>query len=282
MLPADEVRRLAQRIEAGRDARVRLEANETLDPDDLCRFASTVADGEDARARLVAANLRLVCSIARRYRHLPFDDAVAEGTVGLIKAVDRYDWRKGFMFSTYAKWWIRQAIGGASEVIDPARLIRRSDQTACDAPRVHHAIEAVNARFSGSNVTVADLAAATGLPPGRVRRVVETPTCGSLDRAQTPSGLALVETAADDRPDPAAVAAARDTATRVRRLVDGLPDQQAAIVRLVFGLDTGEPMTVPAAAQAIGVPRSTASSWMTAALAALRAAATDADLRDVA
>lgn len=281
-LSAEEVRCLAQRIEAGRAARDQLEGNETFDLAARRRLSAVAADGDEARSRLIAGNLRLVYSIARRYRHLPFDDAVAEGTVGLIKAADRFDWRKGFKFSTYATYWIRQAIGSASESIDPARLIRRPDQTAGDALRVYRAIDDVVRLGGEANVTVAALAEATGLPPGRVRRAVETPTCDSIDRARTPSGLTLADVTAGADPDPSMHAVDQDTAAQVRLLVESLPDRHAAIVRLVYGLDTGEPMSVHAAARAAGVPKSTASSWVKAALEALREAAAEAELRDVA
>ncbi|HEX5616637.1 MAG TPA: sigma-70 family RNA polymerase sigma factor, partial [Acidimicrobiia bacterium] len=113
LLTKDDEADLARRIEAGRVARAELATDDgSMTRARRARLRAAVRDGDAARARFVQANLRLVVSIAKRYqnRGLPLLDLVQEGNLGLIHAVEKFDWRKGFKFSTYATWWVRQAI----------------------------------------------------------------------------------------------------------------------------------------------------------------------------
>ena len=122
LLTAEDEVRLAKAIETGRKAESALE-NEK-DSTKRRKLGQMVRLGEDARQTFIRSNLRLVVSIAKRYGHakLPFLDLVQEGNLGLIRAVEKFDWRKGFKFSTYATWWIRQAITRA--IADKSRTIR--------------------------------------------------------------------------------------------------------------------------------------------------------------
>ena len=125
LLSKDEEVALARRIEAGREAARRLSAEENLSPAERARLEEAVRAGQAARERLVAANLRLVVAVAVKYRGcgLPFLDLIQEGNLGLLRAVEKFDWRRGCKFSTYATWWIRQAIlraiGQASPIHGP-------------------------------------------------------------------------------------------------------------------------------------------------------------------
>jgi DNA-directed RNA polymerase sigma subunit (sigma70/sigma32) len=112
LLTKDEEAHLAQAIEAGRDARAEMSSGETLTVARKRELRLRTRAGDDATATFVKANLRLVVSIAKKYQatELPLLDLVQEGNLGLMHAVEKFDWRKGFKFSTYATWWIRQAI----------------------------------------------------------------------------------------------------------------------------------------------------------------------------
>lgn len=112
LLTAEEESELAQFMEAGQAAKRKLADNENLHPDEIAELESQVIDGEMARQHFIEANTRLVVSVAKRYRNygLPFQDLIQAGNIGLIRAVDKFDYHMGNRFSTYAMWWIRQAI----------------------------------------------------------------------------------------------------------------------------------------------------------------------------
>jgi len=113
---ADEMR-LGQIIQEGQTAQAALDSGERIPPSERRRLRKQVAAAEEATTQFINANLRLVVSVARKYQWsgLPLGDLIQEGNLGLIHAVEKFDWRKGFKFSTYATWWIRQAIGRAVE-----------------------------------------------------------------------------------------------------------------------------------------------------------------------
>ena len=113
---ADEMR-LGQVIQAAQAAREELESGSDLTPKRKKELRKTILAGEDATTQFINSNLRLVVSVARKYQWsgLPLSDLIQEGNLGLIHAVEKFDWRKGFKFSTYATWWIRQSIGRAIE-----------------------------------------------------------------------------------------------------------------------------------------------------------------------
>jgi len=124
LLTAKEEIKLARQIQSGLTARKTLLSNEVTDPEEVAKYQRRAKAGSRARRRLAEANLRLVVSVAKRYigRGMIFLDLVQEGNVGLLKAVEKFDYRRGYKFSTYATWWIRQAISRA--IADQARTIR--------------------------------------------------------------------------------------------------------------------------------------------------------------
>src|SRR5438445_6974216 len=154
-------------MEAGRDAARELAASEVLDELHRQRLERLVEDGDRARKHLIECNLRLVVSVARRYynRGLSFLDLVQEGNIGLQIGADKYDWRRGFRFSTYVYWWIRQAM--TRSLADQSRTIRLPVHAIELLSRVMRAERELQAEI-GAAPSVEVIARYLGLDPGRI------------------------------------------------------------------------------------------------------------------
>jgi RNA polymerase primary sigma factor len=225
LLTAEEERRLARAIERG----------------DLA-----------AKDKLVRCNLRLVASVARRHvgRGLPMEDLLQEGVVGLIRAAEKFDWRRGTRFSTYAVPWIRQSI--AQGLANTGRLIRLPAPQHLQAERLARA-ERGMLEHGAADPGVAELAAATGLEEAAVQRVrrADAPVA-SLDAPVGDGGGRLGDLVADER-EPVEVAVAAARRRTVRRSVERLADRDRAVMRLRFGLDGRGERTLGAVGAVVGL-----------------------------
>ena len=278
LLVASEEVDLAKRIEAGVFAEERLaDLNasgeiEALDPAEKAGIRRTVRDGERAKQELTQANLRLVVSIAKRYlgRGMQILDLIQEGNLGLMRAVEKFDYTKGFKFSTYATWWIRQAITRA--IADQARTIRIPVHMVESINKVHRHQRLLMVELE-REPTVEELADKTELTPQRVReilRISQDPL--SLD---SPVGDEDDSHLADFIEDqhavmPADVATANSLSEQIMSALDELSDREKEVVRLRFGLDGDQPQTLEEVGRQFGVTRERIRQIESKTLAKLR------------
>ena len=242
---ADEIR-LAQTVEAGRDARAELSGSEQMAPARQHELRRLVRHGDEATDTFVKANLRLVVSIAKRYQaaELPLLDLIQEGNLGLIHAVEKFDWRKGFKFSTYATWWIRQAI--TRGIANTGRTVRLPVHAGDLLNRATKARARLEAKL-GRRPTIAELAEDLGLDEHKVVEIIRyVAEPMSLSEPLRADGDAELGDVVEDRSavSPFDAAAASLLSGEVAKLLIVLDDRERAILQLRFGLDRGEPRTL--------------------------------------
>jgi RNA polymerase primary sigma factor len=268
----DEVR-LAQAIERGRDAQARLEeTTELVDEADREQLCQIVREGSAARAALTDANLRLVVSVARRYsnRGVPLIDLIQEGNLGLLRAVEKFDWRRGFKFSTYATWWIRQAVSRA--IADDARTIRIPVHLYDVVNRMARVSAQLHQEL-GREPTEEEIGAALELSPDRVRELNQVlPQPISLDGfIGDDQDTRLSDVVADENAISLEfVAEQRLLADQIRDTLQTLTPRERRVIERRFGLGDDNDDTLTAIGREIGVTRERIRQIETTALRKLR------------
>ena len=257
LLTAEDEVELAKRIEAGLFAQHLLETRKRLGVKRKSDLAMIVADGHAARQHLLEANLRLVVSLAKRYtgRGMPLLDLIQEGNLGLIRAMEKFDYTKGFKFSTYATWWIRQAItrGMADQsrtIRLPVHLVEQVNKLSRIKREMHQTL--------GREATDEELAEESGIPVEKINDL--------LKHSRDPVSLDMPVGADEEAPlgdfieDTEAMSAENTVIaellhTDIRHVLATLDEREKQVIQLRFGLDDGQPRTLDQIGKLFGLSR---------------------------
>jgi RNA polymerase primary sigma factor len=274
LLTAEQEVQLAKELESGVDARAALDADCYLDLLERERLEQHVEVGERARRVLMESNLRLVVSVARRYlgRGMPFADLIQEGSLGLSRAVEKFDYRRGFKFSTYAYWWIRQAVTRA--IANQSRTIRIPVHMIDQIGHVYGTFQRLQQRF-GREPRPEDVAAELDIPVEKVREVLrasvnpislETPIGSDDDNTLGD----LIANHADEAPQDLAERAM--LGSYIDDALQTLSLREQMVLRMRFGIADQQPKTLGEIGQVIGVSRERVRQLEAEAITKLRQA----------
>jgi len=257
LLTAEQEVDLAKRIEAGVFAAHKLETGTRLSPQRKADLRAVIRGGNTARNHLLVANLRLVVSLAKRYtgRGMPLLDLIQEGNLGLIRAVEKFDYTKGFKFSTYATWWIRQAIsrGMADQVRTirlPVHLVEQVNKLSRLKRELHQQL--------GRDATMAELAEESGIPEEKIADL--------LDHARDPVSLDMPVGSDEEAPLGDFIEDSESTSAEaqvvagfmhedINKVLRTLDEREQSVVRLRYGLDDGRPRTLDEIGRVFGISR---------------------------
>ena len=259
LLSVEEELDLARRIETGRMAEdLLLELNGSTPPDERERLDGEVINGGNARDHLIKANTRLVVSIAKRYigRGVPFLDLIQEGNLGLMKAVEKYEYQRGFRFSTYATWWIRQTI--TRSIADQGRTIRvpvHMVDRIRHLYRLMHEMEQKLGRVPTNEELAVELDTSANKIDWMMRvswlpLSLESPINDNEEESEL--GMFVEDTLT---PTPIESTYGKMLRERIEAVLDTLPPREARILRLRFGLDNGHTYTLEEVGQKFGLTR---------------------------
>ena len=256
LLTGTEEVTLARQIEEGDKARAQLR-DKGLSADERSRWQAIADLGEQARVKLVEANTRLVVSVAKKYigQGVPFLDLIQEGNIGLMKAVEKFDYHRGYKFSTYATWWIRQGITRA--LAQQSRLIRLPVHAGDQIRRIYRIAEQLE-QETGRRPTPEEIAGQTGLSPTKVERLLRISRYPvSLERPVGDEGDTefgdFIED--DESPPPTEVAYQQLLRETLEEVMTALSPREARILRLRFGLRDGRAHTLEEVGEKFGLTR---------------------------
>ncbi len=247
LLTAEDEVRLAQEIEAGNEAAAALEAGDYRGAAQKARLHRAVAAGHQARETFLSANLRLVVSNARRYAGgarggIDLLDLIQEGNVGLMRAVEKFDWTKGYKFSTYATWWIRQAITRA--IAEKSRIVRLPAHLHDTIGAVRAAAASFKAR-TGRDPKPHEIAEESGIELDAVNKALTSGDSVSIEQPIGEDGASLSDFIEDgDATDPALQAEDEDTTVALRTAIARLPEREGRILTMRYGFTDGTPRTL--------------------------------------
>ncbi|MBM7367705.1 sigma-70 family RNA polymerase sigma factor [Gordonia hydrophobica] len=257
LLNAEQEVDLSKAIEAGLYAKHLLATKKRLSPAKKRDYAILVRQGEQARAHLLEANLRLVVSLAKRYtgRGMPLLDLIQEGNLGLIRAVEKFDYTKGFKFSTYATWWIRQAISRG--MADQSRTIRLPVHLVEQVNKIARIRRELHQQL-GREATDEELALESGIPAAKIADL--------MDHSRDPVSLDMPVGNDEEAPLGDFIEDAEATSAEtvvianllhsdIRKVLATLDEREMQVITMRFGLDDGQPRTLDQIGRAFGLSR---------------------------